>query len=215
MKRSLNPFSIFKSLNTEFLWLCLQWTFGTCLGFLLSLLFVEIGEKPELGAIEAALGGATIGLMQTLVLSPWLPQAWLWMLVSAIATGIMGISDFGAIGWYAPRTDAIATRLFYGSMYGAMAGLWMGIWQWLVLRRYVFESWRWIVVSVVSWSIGLSLGWAFGGIGRAITNLFFSEAIGLAIAWSIVSLATGLALTGLVSQTLNYYRKFGKARFID
>ncbi|NJK50355.1 hypothetical protein HC931_21520 [Candidatus Gracilibacteria bacterium] len=170
-------------------------------------------RKTELGVIEAALGGATIGLMQTLVLSPWLPQAWLWMLVSAIATGIMGISDFGAIGWYAPRTDAIATRLFYGAMYGAMAGLWMGIWQWLVLRRYIFESWRWIVVSVVSWSIGLSLGWAFGGIGRAINHLFFSEAIGLAIAWSIVSLATGLALTGLVSQTLSYYRKFGQARF--
>jgi hypothetical protein len=215
MKPSNSILSALRIQHSEFMPFCLQWVLGTFLGFFLSLLFVEVGEKAELGAIEGIVGGAIIGLMQTLAFSQWLPLAWLWMLANAIAWGLLGLSDFGAIGWYAPRTDLLGIRLTDGAMFGAIAGLWLGIWQWLILRKYLFDAWRWILVNLGSWSLALAVGWGLGGILRAITNLFVSEVIGLAIAWTIVSSTTGLALTGLMSQTLIYYRKFGKARFIE
>lgn len=33
------------------------WTFATFGGFLLSLLFIEVGDKPDIGLVEAAIGG--------------------------------------------------------------------------------------------------------------------------------------------------------------
>jgi hypothetical protein len=199
--------------HSELFLFFLQWLLGTFLGFVVSLGFVEIGARSELGAIDAMIGGAIIGLVQTLALSSWFPQAWLWMLVNTIAWGLLGLSDFGAIGWYAPLTESFNVRLAYGAMFGAIAGMWLGIWQWWVLRKYLFEAWRWIIVNLASWSIGLSVGWAFGGMVRTATNLFFGEVIGLALTWCIVSVITGLAMTLFISQTLSYFRKFGKVSF--
>lgn len=203
----------FKSQYSEFFLFFLQWFLGTFLGFVISLGFVEVGIRTEIGAIEAALGGAIIGLVQTLVFSQWFGKAWLWMLVNTIAWGLLGLSNFGAIGWYAPQTESLNVRLTYGAMFGAIAGMWIGIWQWWVLRKYLFDAWRWIFVSLASWSIGLSVGWAFGGMLRNTTNLFLGEVIGLALTWSIVSVITGLAMTMFMRQTLSYFRKFGKVRF--
>jgi hypothetical protein len=42
--------------NTRFDF-ALLWTLATFSGFLLSLLLIEIGEKPDIGVLEAAIGG--------------------------------------------------------------------------------------------------------------------------------------------------------------
>jgi hypothetical protein len=177
-----------------------RWALGTSLGFLASLLLVEIGERSELGAIEGTLGGLMIGITQALILRQWFSKTWLWIFANAIAWGLMAGGGFGALGWVAPSTQLLGMRLAFGAWLGALGGSWLGIWQWLVLRQSVSASWRWIAIMLLSWSVALSLGWTLGGLLRDRTHLFLGEVLGLMVAWIIVGIMTGIALMGLLRQ---------------
>jgi hypothetical protein len=181
------------------------------LGFSLSLLVVEVGERSEVGAIEGVIGGTIVGLVQTLVLSQWFPRTWLWILVNAIAWGLLGGSDFGTIGWYAPASDVLSIRLTYGVVFGSLCGLWLGIWQWIVLRKYLADAWRWIGVNLACWAIALPLGWTCGGMLRATTHLFLGEVVGLILTWLVVSTISAMTLARLLGEALTYRRKYGGA----
>lgn len=185
--------------NPELRWLWLQWLLASLLGFVGSLLFIEVGEKTELGILAGAIGGAIIGLIQATILVRFVPQVWSWILVNVLAWGLMAASSFGVMGWFAPASEVLSVRLTYGTLLGAIGGLWLGIWQWLVLRKYFYRAWQWIAVVVASWSIGLSLGWTVGGILRSTTHLFLGDVIGLMVTWAIVGTITGMGLTATVS----------------
>ena len=43
----------------------LKWIFATSLGFLFSLLMIEISEKPDMSFMEAAIGSLTIAIPQS------------------------------------------------------------------------------------------------------------------------------------------------------
>jgi hypothetical protein len=191
LSASPNPFPIWK-----------RWIAVSGLAFLVSLLVIEVGEKPELGAIEGIIGGCTIGLAQAVLLSTYLPQAWQWALVNLIGWGLMGGSGFGAIGWFAPHTQLLPLRFLAGIVVGAIGGLWLGIWHWLVLKKQIPGAWRWITIEVLAWSIGLSIGWTVGGILRLMTHLFLGEVIGLIVTWIIVATITGTVLRQLFSRYL-------------
>ena len=171
-----------------------QWVLVTFGGFLLSLLLIEIGEKPDIGAIEGATGGAAIGLAQFLVLRQRISKAWGWILVSILIWGLMGGSGLGAVGWVAPRTEQIGYRALYGAVHGAQLGMWMGASQWWILRKEVPKAERWIWVSSLCWAIGMALGWTVGGVLRLSTRLFLGEIVGLGVAWLVVGATTGVAL---------------------
>lgn len=208
-------FSIYKIRNLTFIHFFWQWGIVTFVGFAISLFFLEIGEKPDLGAIEGTIGGAIVGLLQSLLLVRWMPQPWLWILANAIAWGLLSSSSIGAIGWYAPRTEILNIRLSYGAMYGAIAGLWLGLWQWLILRQYLVAAWRWILITLSGWAIALSAGWVFGGKLRALSGLFLGEVVGLACTWAIVSLISSVALTLLIRETLVYRRRLERAKVLS
>lgn len=59
---------LFVPVKTQFSF-TLQWTIATLSGFLVSLLFIEIGEKPDLGILQAMIGGLAIALAQTIMLT--------------------------------------------------------------------------------------------------------------------------------------------------
>ncbi|HAC65126.1 MAG TPA: hypothetical protein DCF68_16755 [Cyanothece sp. UBA12306] len=184
--------------SLKFSWI--QWAIGTAIAFLTSLLWVEIGEPRDLGTIEGTIGGTIIGCFQALILSRWLPQSWLWMIATLIPWGLMGGSNFGLIGWVAPRTDSWLIRLVVGLIFGAITGFWTGIWQWLVLRTRLSGSQWWIIINSLSWSVGLSLGWLVGGLLRWKTHLFLGEVIGLGITWILVGIQTGIGLGKLLER---------------
>ncbi|MEM8777316.1 MAG: hypothetical protein AAGF26_00300 [Cyanobacteria bacterium P01_G01_bin.49] len=200
MKLSFSQTKI-KSFSVQFYWL--QWAIVTLIGFLLSLVWLEIGEPPDLGTLQGTVGGTIIGLFQALILSRWFPQAWLWILATLIPWGLMAGSQLGAIGWVAPRTELISVRLTTGMILGGITGLWVGLWQWLILRQQFSNSYIWILISGLSWSVGLSLGWLVGGLLRSVTHLFLGEVVGLAIAWLLVGLQTGLVLAILLKKRLS------------
>ena len=129
----------------------IEWIIATVLGFILSLLFVEIGEIPDVTAVSGAIGGGIIGLMQGLVLLGRADRLREWILVNAIAWGLMAKFGLGAIGWVAPRTDFFVVRLTYGIVLGAIAGLISGIMQGLALRNTIPLAYLWVILNTLGW----------------------------------------------------------------
>jgi len=178
--------------------LWLQWVLATVGGFGLSLLFLEIGERADMGVWSGLIGGGAIGLGQWLVLRGRIRKAWWWILASIVSWGLIGASDLGALGWVAPRTMQIPLRLIFGFGDGVQIGCWLGALQWLVISRKVPRAWLWTLVSTGSWAIGLAIGWGVGGMLRLATNFFLGDVLGLAIAWLVVGGLTGVALVSLL-----------------
>lgn len=175
----------------------LRWIGGTVAGFIVSLLFIEIGVRPYLGAMEGIAGGLMIGVAQWLVLRRQMRSVHGWIVANLLCWTIIGGSSLGAIGWIAPRTNQLLIRVIYGGFDGALVGALLGLGQWLVLKRRVYGSGWWVLISSAGWSIGLMLGWFFGGVLYLATHLFLAEVIGLGITWFVVSAITGLGLIWL------------------
>ncbi len=186
-----------KHIKTDYsFWL--QWILATLAGFLISLCLIEVDVRPHIKATEGFIGGAAIGLAQGMILvqrnktiASW------WVLMSMVSWSLIGASNFGAIGWMAPRTLQIEPRIIFGLLNGLQVGTLLGIGQWLVLRQKFKKASIWILVVAISWSIGLVLGWSVGGILRRVTRLFLSELVGLAVTWVASSAITGFALVQL------------------
>jgi hypothetical protein len=176
----------------------LQWTILTVVGFGLSLYWVEVGEQPYLNARAGMIGGLTIAICQSLALRSLVPQLWQWIFLNTLAWTILGISNIGAIGWIAPRTDVTVVRLIYGVIYGSITGLLLSSTQLLALRssinRTAFAWFSWLFGNSMIWAMALAIGWVIGGWLKTITNLFLAEVLGLSITWAIVAGLSGILL---------------------
>lgn len=163
---------------------------------------MEIGVRPDVKALDGAIGGSAIGLAQWLVLRQRLKLARWWILVSLVSWGLIGSSSLGAIGWVAPRTLLLKLRVTVGILDGTLVGTLIGIGQWFVIRQQVKSASVWILANAIGWGIGLALGWTVGGLLRLATHTFLSELIGLAVAWIIVAAITGVTLVLLLDVTV-------------
>lgn len=172
----------------------LQWVLVTLVGFLVSLYWVEVGESPEVRAIEGAIGGAAIGLAQWFVLRQLFSPTWGWVLASIVSWSLIGSSGLGAVGWSTPTVMSIPLRAIYGAMDGAVVGTLFGVAQGLVLNDHIYRAWRWILANTVAWAIGLACGWTLGAVLHSATGLFLGEVVGLALGWIVVAAITGVAL---------------------
>jgi hypothetical protein len=167
----------------------LLWTVATCGGFLLSLLFIEVGDKPDVGVVEAAIGGFAIALPQGCLLKE--PVFCIrWILSSLLGWSIITAIGIGAVGWIVPSTQILPLRILSGAIYGALGGLGIGLTQWLAIPQPV--AWRWIFVSSVSWAVAVPVGSAVGLILHHLTQLFLGEVMGLATTWLLVGILTGI-----------------------
>ena len=174
--------------NTRFSF-TLLWTFATFGGFLLSLLFIEVGEKPDIGVLEAVIGGFVIALPQGCLLKESI-SCIRWILSSLLGWSIITAIGIGAVGWIVPSTQIFPVRILSGAIYGALGGLGIGLTQQLAIPQSV--AWRWIFVSSASWAVAVPVGSAVGMILRHLTQLFFGEVMGLAITWLLVGILTGM-----------------------
>ncbi|MEH1765807.1 MAG: hypothetical protein V7L27_01665 [Nostoc sp.] len=174
--------------NTKF-GFTLLWILATFGGFLLSLLLIEVGEKPDVGVVEAAIGGFAIALFQGCLLKQ--PIFCIrWILASLLGWSIITAIGIGAVGWIVPSTQILPLRILSGAVYGALGGLGIGLAQWLAISQH--QAWRWIFVSAASWAVAIPVGSVVGAILRHLTQLFFGEVIGLAITWLLVAILTGI-----------------------
>lgn len=177
----------------------LQWILATFGGFLISLLWIQVGERPDLGFISGLVGGSIIGIGQFLVLRQYLSFAYLWIGINALTWAFLSLVGVGVMGWIVPRgMENLTLRMFYGLLEGTTVGIFLGGTQWLFLRQQIPQAWRWIVTSIISWAVSLAMGWIAGAVFRGITGIFLGEVIGLAIAWFFLAILTGVAMVWLL-----------------
>ncbi|OUL32469.1 hypothetical protein BV372_19145 [Nostoc sp. T09] len=181
---------LFAPAKTEFSF-TLRWTVATFSGFLVSLLLIEIGEQPDLGVLQAVIGGLAIALAQSLILRHTSFYV-KWVLFTVLGWTAIAVIGVGALGWFVPTTQVLAFRILSGAFYGAVGGFVIGLAQWLAIYQSVPLAWRWIFISAVSWAIAMPIGSAIGVILRQLTQVFLGEVIGLAIAWLVVAILTGI-----------------------
>lgn len=170
----------------------LQWILATLGGFILSLLLIEIGEKPDVGMLQGAIGGLLIALPQAFVLRERIKNPWLWVWSSLGGWVFITAVGIGAVGWVVLTTQVLALRIVIGAVVGAFAGFGIGLAQWLAIQEYTPLAWRWIIVSSLSWSIALAIGSAIGALLYRFTQLFLGEVVGLAVTWLVVAILTGV-----------------------
>ncbi|MCP2727962.1 hypothetical protein [Limnofasciculus baicalensis] len=175
-----------------------RWLIATFGGFITSLFWIEIGERHDMSIIEGIIGGIAIATPQSIILKQYISQSRGWIFVTVLTWSLIGLSGLGAVGWFVPQTLEPFLRLFYGIINGAEIGLALGIAQSFILKRQIPHAQKWIWVSIISWAVGLGVGWAIGGVLRQFTRLFISDVVGLAVTWLIVGAMTGYGLMRLV-----------------
>jgi tetrahydromethanopterin S-methyltransferase subunit F len=171
----------------------LKWIFATLLGFSLSLLMIEISEKPDMDIIEALIGSLSISLPQSYILRKTIsPLSWVlstvfaWLIIAAIGVDVLG--------WTVTTADFLPPRIFAGIIAGGIGGLLIGISQWWLAIPPSFSSaWKWVFVNIISWMIAIPIGSTAGLFLHRITNVFLGEVAGLAITWLLVAIFTGIS----------------------
>jgi hypothetical protein len=174
------------------------WTIATCGGFLVSLFWVEIGERREVGVIQAIIGGVAIALPQSLILKNGIFSL-KWILFTLIAWVAITIIGIGAIGWIVSPSQFLPLRLLNAVTSGAVSGFAIGLAQCLAIRQPASKVWQWIFVNSLSWAVAFPLGATVGLMLHRLTRLFLGEVAGLAITWLVVAMITGINAYKLVN----------------
>ncbi|MFM7407322.1 MAG: hypothetical protein ACKO3K_11845 [Cuspidothrix sp.] len=170
-----------------------KWTFGTLLGFLSSLLLVEISEKPDMSMTEAAIGSLAIAIPQSYLLRKAVSPV-KWVLSTLVPWLIIAGIGIGVLGWTVTTTNFLPTRIINGIIIGGIGGLLIGTSQWWSAIPPSFPSaWKWLFVNIMSWIVAVPLGSTVGLFLHRITNVFLAEVVGLAITWLLVAIFTGIA----------------------
>jgi hypothetical protein len=185
-----------KVLDEGLLWMIVM-CIGWCLGLVL-LLVVACGANcvfPEaIGvAISGGVMGALIGFVQWQFLRLPVKRAGLWVLATALgwlggvaATAIViGLNDGAYIS--SSRIGSLSLDPTAAAIIGALAGGWIfACAQWLVLRLDTTPRLHWAAITVVGWTVAVTLGITLvepapESLAAAIMEVAASGAIGLVV----------------------------------
>jgi len=172
--------------------LWLGWTLATAIGmligFLPSLLLVNVLDLQWSRVIVPLLAGFLIGLAQWAVLRNFVVNSHDWILAGGTSWAV-GY----AVGLF--LINSLASTSLGGLIGFALFGVIVAIIQYPIFRREIPHLSYWIVANALGWMAGFYLSQAF-------LNLFFSNvpSISPVVSTSFVSVVTGLvagAITGL------------------
>lgn len=134
-----------KSMTSILLWIL--WLFVSIVGVTVGLtiginLMGDDWTFRPLFVLEGlTISGLLIGLGQWVLLRTRIKQSWRWIPATAISLPLGIIVGF----WVRNNLIIMSTA----------AGLFAGLFQWIALDRKVESPFRWIVVSVLSWGMGI------------------------------------------------------------
>ena len=170
--------------------LWLGWTLATAggmlLGFLPTILLVNVLNLGLAQIAVPVLAGTVIGFAQWLGLRRYLTASTTWDWTDGIswAAGyVLGLLLIQVL----PSTVFVAFIGYF--LFGAIVALV----QWPVLRREIPQVVTWLVASAVAWAVGY---WA----SQAVLSLFTDPLIAPAVGTAVIAITSGLvagAITGL------------------
>jgi hypothetical protein len=179
--------------------LWLGWTLATAAGMLLGFVpFAWLAPELDLLLMRLLLplvAGFLVGLLQWLVLRPYLTHAVDWVLN-------------GGAGWALGfALGLLVIELLGHNLLGALPGyvlfgLIVAALQWPVLRREIPNAWAWVLASIAGWALGAYLSQAVLtalAAGGEVSQLL-SSTVTAAVTGLTAGAITGLALVWIVRQ---------------
>ena len=169
----------------------LEWTlataFGMLLGFLPSLVLVNIMDLALARLIVPLFEGFMVGLAQWVVLRKYVKVVSDWILAAGASWAIgYTLGLFIINGLTGTGLDGFIGYILFGIIVGLV--------QWPLLRREIPNVWMWILANVIGWTSGFFLS-------QISLDLFFnSPAIDPVASTSVISGVSGLvagAITGI------------------
>jgi hypothetical protein len=189
MNRSIDIDEAKVQRNEFGLWLA--WTLATALGMLLgflpSLLLVNVLDLQWARITVPLLAGFLIGFMQWAVLRNYVTNSADWILAGGTSWAV----GF-ALGLF--LINALAGTGLGGWLGYILFGIIVAIVQWPLLRREIPHLWMWILANVVGWTAGFYLSQI------ALNIVFNSSSIPPLTSTSFIAVVTGLvagAVTGI------------------
>ncbi len=177
----------------------LAWTlataFGMLLGFLPSILLVNVLDLALARVIVPLLAGFLIGISQWAVLRNYLTEVSDWILA-----GGAGWAVGYALGLF--LINSLAGTLLGGLIGYVLFGAIVALAQWPLLRREIPNVWAWVLANVLGWTAGFWLS-------QASLDLFFngptiapvlSTSVIAGISGLVAGAITGIALVWIVRQ---------------
>jgi hypothetical protein len=160
--------------------------FGMLLGFLPSILLVNVLDLALARVIVPLLAGFLIGISQWAVLRNYLTEVSDWILA-----GGAGWAVGYALGLF--LINSLSGTVLGGFLGYILFGVIVALAQWPLLRREIPNVWAWILANVLGWTAGFWLS-------QASLDLFFnSPTIAPIVSTSVISGISGLvagAITG-------------------
>ena len=169
----------------------LEWTlataFGMLLGFLPSIVLVNIMDLALARLIVPLFAGFLIGLAQWVVLRKYVNEVSDWILAAGASWAVgYALSLFIMNGLTGTGLDGFVGYVLFGVIVALV--------QWPILRREIPNVWMWILANVIGWTAGFYMS-------QAALDLFFnSPAIDPVASTSVISGVSGLvagAITGI------------------
>ena len=207
------------------------WIVGLALGsatsYTIAFIFHEnFGFQLWWVGVSGAMAGASVGMMQWLILRRQLSRAGWWVLASMVG----GAVGFSLVGWF-PLDPTVGFGLIglvgrlgdvtVAAVLGIQIGAPVGIMQWFVLRQRFFRAGWWILANIIGFAAGfaaasvtdsfviplmVAIGMALGPM--PITAFIFGAVGGGGLGF-VVGLMTG-AITGMMLAWL--WRRAAKAQ---
>lgn len=170
--------------------LWLGWTFATAIGllvgFLPTLLLVDLLSLGLAQIAVPVLAGTVIGFAQWLVLRRYVTASTQWDWTDGISWAAGYILGLLLIQLLPSTVFAVFIGYF---LFGAIVALL----QWPVLRREIPQVFTWVVANAVAWAIGY---W----VSQAVLSVFTDPLIDPVVGTAVLTISTGLvagAITGV------------------
>src|SRR5919108_90540 len=170
--------------------LWLGWTLATAggmlLGFLPSILLVNVLNLGLAQIAVPVLAGTVIGFAQWFVLRRYLMagSTWIW------ADGLSWAAGY-VLGLF--LIQVLPSTVFAAFIGYFLFGIIVALLQWPVLRREIPQVFTWMIASAVAWAVGY---WA----SQAVLSLFTDPLIEPAVGTTVIAVTSGLvagAITGI------------------
>jgi hypothetical protein len=170
--------------------LWLGWTLATAggmlLGFLPTILLVNVLNLALAQIAVPALAGTVIGFAQWFVLRRYVTASTRWDWTDGISWAAGYVLGLLLI-------QLLPSTVFAAFIGYFLFGIIVALVQWPVLRREIPQVVTWLVASAVAWAVGY---W----VSQAVLSLFTDPVINPAVGTSVVAVTSGLvagAITGL------------------
>jgi len=170
--------------------LWLGWTLATAggmlLGFLPTILLVDLLDLGLAQIAVPVLAGTVIGFAQWLVLRRFVTASTRWDWTDGISWAAGYVLGLLLI-------QLMPSTIFAAFIGYFLFGIVVALVQWPVLRREIPQVLTWLLASAVAWAIGY---WA----SQAVLSLFTAPVIAPAVGTAVIAITSGLvagAITGL------------------